>query len=92
MWLFFFLRCPDPRIATLKTMIESEEKMNIYLFCISVAELYTMTSNIFHPASLIVSREKMTLKDILTSLTDDYDVTEHSILKTTEFMFSIDAE
>ena len=90
MWLYFFLRCPDPRIDTLRTMIEADGIMNIYLFCISIAELYTMTSNVFHPASLLVSREKLTVTDVLYSLENDYDVSEHSILKTAEILFSVD--
>lgn len=90
MWVYFFLRCPDPRIRTMMAMIKKDESLNLYLFCIGVAELYTITSNVFHPASLVFSRTKLSVADVVNSLEQDYEISERSILNTAEILLSVD--
>lgn len=67
MWVYFFLRCPNPRITTMKRMIDDDKSLNLYLFCNGIAELYRITSTVFHPAAGVFSRTKLTIDDVLSS-------------------------
>lgn len=85
-WVYYLMFSVDKRAAEINEVIANDPDMDLFSFCVSVAELYATTSKLFHPASKVTYKEKLSFADVMEVLEKDLHMNDHEILKSAEII------
>lgn len=80
MWVYFFFRCPDPRIRDLKKMIKEDESLN------------HNHVNVFHHAFIVYSRTKTIHYPNNSVIGEWLRNRSVSVLHSAEILFKVDTK
>lgn len=85
-WMYYLIFSNDRRAKAIRKSVDDAPELDLFSFCSSIAEVYAISSKVYHPGSSIIFKNTVSFDDIMSALKLDLEVDDVITLKSVEIL------